>query len=63
MSGDIKNGEGVVNALRMHLEDTDDDFDSPFGLDNEEAADLLAYVESLERQVNAHPPAETDPDV
>lgn len=58
----IDEGEGVVQALRMFAEDSDEYPGTGITLDIDEVTDLLAYVESLERQINAHPPAETDPD-
>lgn len=64
MTGERHPGEGVLDVLKMYVEDYDDVI--PGGsayLDLEEVTDLLAYVESLEAQINAHPPTEIDPDV
>lgn len=61
MTGQRHEGEGVLDALRAYTEDYED-CPSYFMLDVEEAESLLAYVESLETQINAHPPTEINPD-
>ncbi len=55
-------GEGVIDALKMYLEDYEDMPGVFYSLDLEETIALLAYVESLETQINAHPPTEINPD-
>lgn len=61
MTGERHEGEGVLDALRMYVEDYDD-VPGVCSLDLEEVESLLAYVESLETQINAHPPMEINPD-